>query len=117
MGHKFRAASDGDLGAVNDFSCVLEEYGKFGENSTAKDCRIRCRLRHCTAGFPDNTLHLAKVPLEYKIPWRETGKQSFRSRLFSSACNCPASVDTHDFPGDWKGCVAQQKIRDARDLV
>lgn len=67
--------------AVNDFYLVPGGCGKFGENLNSQGLPNPVSLAKLYSWLPDNSLHLASVPLEYKIPWGETGRATLQRRV------------------------------------
>ncbi len=67
--------------AVNDFYLVPGGCGKFGENLDSQGFPNPVSLATLYSWLPDNSLHLASVPLEYKIPWGQTGRATLQKRV------------------------------------
>lgn len=68
-------------GAVNDFYLLPGGCGKFAENLNSQGFPNPVLLSTLYSWLPDNALHLESVPLEYKIPWDETGKATLQKRV------------------------------------
>ena len=68
-------------GAVNDFYLLPGGCGKFGENLNSQHFPNPVALATLYSWLPDNALHLESVPLEYEIPWGETGKATLQKRV------------------------------------
>jgi hypothetical protein len=68
-------------GAVNDFYLLPGGCGNFGENLNSQGFPNPVLLATLYVWLPDNALHLESVPLEYEIPWDETGKATLQKRV------------------------------------
>jgi hypothetical protein len=82
-------------GAINDFYLLPEGCRKFGENLNSQGFPNAEPLATLYSWLPENALHLESVPLEYQIPWDETGKATLQravKRIFS----VPLTVNTGD---------------------
>jgi len=82
-------------GAANDFYFLPGGCGKFGENLNSQGFPNPVSLVTLYSWLPDNALHLESVPLEYRIPWGETGKATLQKpveRFFS----VPVTVNSGD---------------------
>jgi len=68
-------------GAVNDFYLLAGGCGKFGEDLNSQGFPNPVPLATLYSWLPDIALHLESVPLEYEIPWNETGKATLQKRV------------------------------------
>jgi hypothetical protein len=68
-------------GTVNDFYLLPGGCGKFGENLNSQGFPNPVSLATLYTWLPNNALHLESVPLEYEIPWDETGKATLQKRV------------------------------------
>ena len=82
-------------GAVNDFYLLHGGCGKFGENLNSQGAPNPVPLATLYSWLPNNALHLESVPLEYEIPWGETGKASLQQRV-ERIFSVPLTVNAGD---------------------
>ncbi len=82
-------------GAVNDFFLLRGGCGEFGENLNSQGFPNPVALATLYSWLPDDALHLESVPLEYKIPWDETGKATLQQRV-ERIFPDPVGVNTGD---------------------
>jgi hypothetical protein len=68
-------------GAVNDFYLLPGGCGEFGQNVNGQGFPNPTELTTLYSWLPDNALHLESVPLEYQIPWGESGKATLQQRV------------------------------------
>jgi hypothetical protein len=82
-------------GAVNGFYLLPGGCGKFGENLNSQGFPNPLPLATLYSWLPDNALHLESVPLEYEIPWDETGKATLQKRV-ERIFSVPVTVNAGD---------------------
>jgi hypothetical protein len=68
-------------GAVNDFYLLPGGCGPFGQNLNNHGFPKPQLLTTLYTWFPANALHLESVPLEYKIPWGDTGEATLQKKV------------------------------------
>jgi hypothetical protein len=68
-------------GAVNDFYLLPGGCGQFGQNINNQGFPNPVLLATLYSWLPDNAVHLENVPIEYEIPWGETGKATLQKRV------------------------------------
>jgi len=68
-------------GAVNDFYLLPGGCGQFGQNLNNHGFPKPVLLTTLYSWLPANALHLESVPLEYKIPWGDTGKATLQKKV------------------------------------
>lgn len=82
-------------GAVNDFYLLPGGCGEFGANLNSQGFPNPAPLSTLYSWLPDDAVHLAGVPMEYKIPEGETGRAMLQKRV-ERIFTTPAAVNAGD---------------------
>jgi len=96
LGHKLRAASDGDAwGASNDFYRLPGGCGPFTQNLNSQMFPNPLPLQTFQSWLPGNLLHLESVPLVQRIAFGRLAKAALQRRV-EDIFSVPVAVNAGD---------------------
>jgi hypothetical protein len=82
-------------GAINDFYLLPGSCGQFGQNLNGQGFPNPALLSTMYSWLPSNAMHLLSVPMEYEIPWGETGVAALQKPVEKFFPN-PVTVNSGD---------------------